>query len=389
MSRLQSSELAEAVDLVYEAALRPELWPFALTQISEILGSDSVGIFAYPNGAAEWAVWSERSLELIDWFVRGGWHLNNPRPQRAIRVLGQMRAGTESDLFTPWELEHIAFNASMRHELGYLWDAGVIAGEINGEAVVFATQRFRTRERFGRDEVAAIQALGPHLARAIQITARIGLHKAQGMLGALELMGCAALLIDYAGRPIRLNTKAEQLLDRAFSISGGKLRATHPAADPRLQQLLREVYARPSPIGTQVPVSAVLPRTRQRPLVVYGVPIVRTAQEVLQKVKAILVFVDPDEHRDPVDIVLQQAFGLTAAEIRIAKGIARGEDLKDIAEQHGISIGTARAQLKSVMAKSETHRQSELVSLMMRLSGPMNFVENGTGRLQRANSSLR
>jgi hypothetical protein len=63
--------------------------------------------------------------------------------------------------------------------------------------------------------------------------------------------------------------------------------------------------------------------------------------------------------------------------------------LKDIAEKHGISIGTARAQLKSVMAKSETHRQSELVSLMMRLSGPMNFVENGIGRLQRTNSSLR
>src|SRR5690606_5977201 len=132
MSRLQSGELAKGVDLVYAAALRRELWPFALTQESEILRSDSIGLFAYPNGAAEWAVWPERSFELIDWFVRGGWHLNNPRPQRAIRVLGQMRAGTESDLFTPWELEHIAFNASMRHELGYLWDAGVIAGEING-----------------------------------------------------------------------------------------------------------------------------------------------------------------------------------------------------------------------------------------------------------------
>src|SRR5690606_21337563 len=239
MSRLRDGELAKVVDLVYEAALRPELWPFALTQVSEILRSDSIGIFAYPNGAAEWAVWSERSFELIDWFVRGGWHLNNPRPRRAIRVLGHMRAGAESDLFSPWELEHIPFNASMRHELGYLWDAGVIAGEINGEAVVFATQRSRTRERFGRHEVAAIQVLGPHLARAIQITARIASHKVQGMLDALELMGCAALLIDYAGRPSRLNAKAEQLVGEAISISGGRLRATHPAADPELQQLLR------------------------------------------------------------------------------------------------------------------------------------------------------
>jgi DNA-binding CsgD family transcriptional regulator len=55
---------------------------------------------------------------------------------------------------------------------------------------------------------------------------------------------------------------------------------------------------------------------------------------------------------------------LTPAEARIALGIARGDALAAIAEAHGISIATARTQLKSVFAKTGTHRQGQLVALL-------------------------
>jgi hypothetical protein len=51
-----------------------------------------------------------------------------------------MRAGSESDLFTPWEMENHPFNAEMRRQLGSCWDAGAIVGEIEGNAVLFTTQ---------------------------------------------------------------------------------------------------------------------------------------------------------------------------------------------------------------------------------------------------------
>jgi DNA-binding CsgD family transcriptional regulator len=388
MSRLQAGGLAKAVDLIYEAALRPELWRYALNTVAEVLGSDNIGIFAYPNTSAHWAVWSEGNDELVDWFFREGWHLKNPRPERALKRFGMMRVVTEADMFTPWELDNLPFNQAMIHQMGYRWDAGAMLGEIDGDAIAFTTQRLGKRERFDRQDTDAIGALAPHLARAIQITARLGLNRAEGMLDALESLGCAGALIDRAGRLRRLNAKAEQLLGHGIALRHGKLCAMEKSAEPAFQRLIAEGLSPPSlERGPRLP-AAVLPRRQGRPLVAYAIPVVRSAQDLVQAA-VILILVDPDEHRDPVDIVLQQAFGLTAAEIRIAKGIARGEDLKDIAEKHGISIGTARAQLKSVMAKSETHRQSELVSLMMRLSGPMNFVENGIGRLQRTNSSLR
>lgn len=181
-------------------------------------------------------------------------------------------------------------------------------------------------------------------------------------------MGCVGILLDYMGRPFRLNAKAEHLLGPVIQVTGGRLDAADKSADSLLQRLVGHILARDALEGRGAPVAVALPRELGRPLVAYGIPVVRSAHDVLQQAKAVVVIVDPDEHREPADIVLQHTFNFTRAEIRIARGLARGEDPKQIAEREGISIATARAQLKSVMAKSDTHRQSELVAVLARLS---------------------
>lgn len=64
---------------------------------------------------------------------------------------------------------------------------------------------------------------------------------------------------------------------------------------------------------------------------------------------------------------VQEAFGLTAAEVEIVRGITLGLPLKDIAEQRGRSIETVRTQARSILAKTETHSQSELVRVVLGL----------------------
>jgi GAF domain-containing protein len=68
----------------------------------------------------------------------------------------------------------------------------------------------------------------------------------------------------------------------------------------------------------------------------------------------------------PSEAALCSKFSLTAAEAFIALGIARGETLLSIAEARGITIATARTQLKSVFSKLGAHRQSQLVALLSR-----------------------
>jgi DNA-binding CsgD family transcriptional regulator len=64
---------------------------------------------------------------------------------------------------------------------------------------------------------------------------------------------------------------------------------------------------------------------------------------------------------------IASVFALTPAEARLAAAVADGRSLESIAESSGVSLTTARNQLKSVLSKTDTHRQSELVALLARL----------------------
>jgi DNA-binding CsgD family transcriptional regulator len=72
---------------------------------------------------------------------------------------------------------------------------------------------------------------------------------------------------------------------------------------------------------------------------------------------------------------LYSRFRLTPAEAQIALGIAGGETLAAVAKGRGLSVSTARTQLKSVFAKTGTHRQAELVILLIGSQSP--FAKRG------------
>ena len=76
------------------------------------------------------------------------------------------------------------------------------------------------------------------------------------------------------------------------------------------------------------------------------------------------------------DQTMQEAFTLTDAEIEIVRAITEGKQLKDIAEARSRSVETVRTQLRSILAKTETHSQSELVRVTLNL---MDVVSTTTG----------
>lgn len=63
--------------------------------------------------------------------------------------------------------------------------------------------------------------------------------------------------------------------------------------------------------------------------------------------------------------ILATAFGLTTAESEIVRALTEGQSLKEVATNRDRSVDTVRAQLKAVMAKTETRSQSELVRLTL------------------------
>jgi DNA-binding CsgD family transcriptional regulator len=61
---------------------------------------------------------------------------------------------------------------------------------------------------------------------------------------------------------------------------------------------------------------------------------------------------------------IRGTFALTAAEARVAVKVARGQPLRSIARDLGVSYHTIRAHLRQCFAKTGARRQSALAALV-------------------------
>ncbi|HEY7187876.1 MAG TPA: helix-turn-helix transcriptional regulator, partial [Vicinamibacterales bacterium] len=84
------------------------------------------------------------------------------------------------------------------------------------------------------------------------------------------------------------------------------------------------------------------------------------------------VFVtDPDEAPDLSRRVLADRFALSPAEARVAKALALGKSVKDIAEAFHLTRETTRWYVKQVLAKTGTSSQAQLVRLLLSMTAPL------------------
>lgn len=62
---------------------------------------------------------------------------------------------------------------------------------------------------------------------------------------------------------------------------------------------------------------------------------------------------------------LQARYRLTPSEARLVLRLVEGECLREAASALGIKYGTTRSMLKAVFQKTATHRQAELMVLVL------------------------
>lgn len=72
--------------------------------------------------------------------------------------------------------------------------------------------------------------------------------------------------------------------------------------------------------------------------------------------------------------ILKRAFDLTKAEATVVQNLVECCSVKEIAEQRGRSVDTVRAQVKSILSKTETRSQVELVRLALSLMDMSNLT---------------
>lgn len=187
------------------------------------------------------------------------------------------------------------------------------------------------------------------------------------LLEVLDELHIPALLIDGEGRVVGTTPNIHDLKALGPCSVGKRPRHWNGAADERINGYLQAIMAGEA-TGTPTPVPLVIDGRRGRPLVMKAIPIRQRPLKYAPTARAVLILMDLDINPVPSPDLLRNIFDFTRAEARLASRLAAGEGLAQAARATGISIGTARQQLKAIFAKTGCRRQSELLSLLTRLT---------------------
>ena len=188
----------------------------------------------------------------------------------------------------------------------------------------------------------------------------------RAVLATLDALGYGGLILDALGRVVQTNGRAGRYLGLDLEVRRRSNDETG-ISTTALQQALRGALRDASAASPRLGYIIALPRTTQRPILLRSVQINGADDSPGDRIVAI-VLLDLEHSPQPDDLILQQVFGLTSAETRLAKRLAAGEELSSIAEAFGLKISTVRMQLKAIFWKTGTRRQAELVALLAHMA---------------------
>jgi DNA-binding CsgD family transcriptional regulator len=211
-------------------------------------------------------------------------------------------------------------------------------------------------------------SLAPHVRAAVRTSMAIGNQRAALLGDTFHKLGMAAFICDQAGNVLRLTPAAEKLCEAGASLQlrRGKI-GTHRAAEQAaLEAAIRAVADRKA--GTE-PQTVVVHSAEAdlAPLIVDVMPLPRQRLELRFDARALLLVRAKAGDEGRRATVLRDNFGFTPAEIEIALALTRGMKAEDIANARGVSVGTVRVQIKSLLAKAGVNRQMELVARLTRI----------------------
>lgn len=106
-----------------------------------------------------------------------------------------------------------------------------------------------------------------------------------------------------------------------------------------------------------------------KPLIVTVMPYVSAGIDTESQICAIAVFSDPDQMPVSRERIARDVYGLTQAESQFVSFLLKGAEISAAAEQLSITLQSARFRLKRILKKTGTHRQADLVRLLLTVPG--------------------
>jgi DNA-binding CsgD family transcriptional regulator len=355
----------DLVDRIYECSLVPELWPNVLGEVGR-MSETAASLFITNEGLISWTAsrFAHPGTEII---VKEGWLFRN---QLIGRLFAAQHAGflADVDIFTREELDREPLYRDLyRSRLGVGSVAATAIPIPTGERATFVLGRRIERGPMERAVIQQLDELRPHLARSALMSARLRLERARVASETLAVIGLPALVLNQHGKVLAANHLIEALTGYVQWRAHDRLSLSDKAAD----QLLRDAVATIDLTGgSSVRSFPVRDMRADMMMVAHVVPIRLSARDIFARCAAVLVLTPVALPQAPPVELVQSLFDLTPAEARVARGLAAGKTVYDIATDGGTSANTVRTQLRAVLGKTGCSRQTEVVALLSGLAAP-------------------
>jgi DNA-binding CsgD family transcriptional regulator len=360
----RTADLPALIDLIYQAAVDPAAWSAATTRIADALQASALSLhIEIVGGTRPRLVVAPRSDP--DWlriYVER-WASSNLIRDRSLATMPVGVTHLLENLMPRASFERTAyyneFLAPQGINHGLLMNLALETEAVSG----IGFYRGRARGEFGREEERLLQAIAPHLRRAVALNLRLQSIEMQRESTAEMLNRCAdgALLLDAQARVLFANCAAEALLreGETLRVKDGRLAASTPATTAALRNLIA------GGDGVAAGGALALPRTDGTRMAARVLPLKAETAWLSRSPAAIMFVKDPRASGLPSRDQIKELFDLTPAQAATAREILNGDGIQAVARRLRISPATARTHLLEVFQKTGTNRQAELVRVIL------------------------
>ncbi|MCW8848144.1 MAG: LuxR C-terminal-related transcriptional regulator, partial [Sedimenticola sp.] len=226
--------------------------------------------------------------------------------------------------------------------------------------------------------LAICRLMLPHIQTALQLHTKIGQMKSRldHLIGVLDTISEGVILLDKSGHIIEVNATARHIIEAqdGLQISQNTLQTMLARESNALTALTHEVAK--TALGKAITPGRsfhVLRPSGKRPIELLITPVYEQLdiQQTHDSIVAIFIH-DPEHTSKSLGDSIQQRYRLTKTETNITLYLIQGRETKEITELLDIQRETLKTHLKNIFKKTNTHRQSELISVILRANALLN-----------------
>jgi DNA-binding CsgD family transcriptional regulator len=358
-----TEEFSRVVSQIYASTVSPQSWAVALADISRMLDATGSAIYI-GRGTSRYlmsaTVPSEARKSYSEHFYTMDYILDAVERGPVGLVHGGQKlvalkthSEFEADFLCPFDMDDGLF---MRLTVGTTPACVLVAAPKRADP-------FDTAER-----VKFMSALIPHLQQALRIQdhlLELGRSRADDITEVIDIIRHGIVIVGTKYAVLHLNSAAQRILTSAdgLCIRSGSMEATRTSTNAELQGSIAGACAEPRSGSRRGASFACSRPSGKRAYVVHVLPL--TTGEDPSAARALVMIIDPEQDADPPKVLIRRLFGLTNAEADVALRVLRGDGLKPISADLALSMATVKTHLHHIFDKTDTHRQAELVRLLL------------------------